>query len=79
MAHGGSRKVVILALLANLANLGIAVWSGPERVLVALEFSARDGGGTAASLVDRVNAAERAARAALPEIAWLFVEPDFES
>lgn len=54
----------------------IAVWSGPSRVMVALKVRDRASDSTGTDLVRRMNAAERAVRAAHPHIGFQFVEPD---
>jgi cation diffusion facilitator family transporter len=56
----------------------IAVWTGPHKVMLALKVKPPADEPDAHRMVDRINAAERAVRAALPEIAFSFVEPDVE-
>lgn len=55
----------------------IAVWAGPGRVLVSCKVRSRTGIESAAELIRRLNEAEAAARAAVPEIQFQFAEPDF--
>lgn len=54
----------------------IAVWIGPHKVMVAVKVKLPEGEKDARRLVERINAAEDAIRAAIPEIAFSFVEPD---
>jgi cation diffusion facilitator family transporter len=54
----------------------IAVWAGPQRVLVALKAKLPDDETDARRLVERMNEAEAAVRKAVPEVAFSFVEPD---
>ena len=54
----------------------IAVWSGPGAVMVAVKVVPRDRSVSAEELIRRINAGEAAVRARVPEVAWLFVEPD---
>ncbi|NDP42776.1 MAG: cation diffusion facilitator family transporter [Aromatoleum sp.] len=54
----------------------IAVWTGPHKVMLAIKVKLPDDERDARRLVDRLNDAEAAVRAALPEIAFSFVEPD---
>lgn len=56
----------------------IAVWSGPGKLMVALKVVPRDRTQAADALIGRMNAAEAAVRARVPEVAWQFVEPDLE-
>ena len=57
----------------------IAIWSGPGKVMVALKVVPKDRSVAAGVLIQRMNAAETAVRARVPEVAWQFVEPDFEA
>lgn len=54
----------------------IAVWSGPGSVTVSIKLLPRDLTVNAAVLIDRINVAENAVRARVPEVTWQFVEPD---
>jgi cation diffusion facilitator family transporter len=54
----------------------IAEWSGPSQITVAVKVKPRDLTVSAAALIERINAGELAVRAALPQVAWQFVEPD---
>jgi len=56
----------------------IAVWAGPDRVLVAGKVRVQDLQMSAGELIARINRTEAEVRAALPEIAYQFVEPDVE-
>jgi cation diffusion facilitator family transporter len=56
----------------------VAVWAGPHRMTVATKVCPRDQTVTAAALIDRMNAAERAVRERLPEVTMQFSEPDQE-
>ena len=54
----------------------IAVWAGPGRIMVAVKVRAREEGLSGAELVARINAAEAAVDAAVPEVTYQFAEPD---
>jgi len=54
----------------------IAVWTGPHKVMLAVKVKPPQDAKDVASLVERINAAEKAVRAALPDVAFSFVEPD---
>lgn len=54
----------------------IAVWTGPHQVMLALKVKLGDTENDARQFVLRMNVAEAAVRAALPEIRFSFVEPD---
>jgi cation diffusion facilitator family transporter len=54
----------------------IAVWTGPHKVMLAIKVKLPDDERDARRLVERLNEAEAAVRAALPEIHFSFVEPD---
>ncbi len=54
-----------------------AIWDGPEQMLVAAKVRPGDAGITAASLMRELNEVENEVRAAFPEVAYHFVEPDF--
>ncbi len=56
----------------------IAVWTGPGRVLIAAKVCATDVSLDVATLVTRINETEQQVRAAHPEVAYQFVEPDME-
>jgi cation diffusion facilitator family transporter len=56
----------------------VAVWSGPERIMVACKVRVRDPEATAAEVVERINRAEAEVKIALPRVAYHFVEPDTE-
>ena len=53
-----------------------AVWAGPHKVTVATKVCPADQTISAAALIDRINAAERAVRERLPEVIMQFSEPD---
>jgi divalent metal cation (Fe/Co/Zn/Cd) transporter len=57
----------------------IAVWAGPDRILIACKVRARDDQISAAELVSRINRAEADVRIALPNVSYQFVEPDTEA
>jgi cation diffusion facilitator family transporter len=54
----------------------IAVWTGPHKVMLAIKVKVPEAEEGARHLAERINVAEAAIRAALPEIAFSFVEPD---
>lgn len=54
----------------------IAVWTGPHKVMLAVKVKVPEAEEGARRQAERINAAEAATRAALPEIAFSFVEPD---
>ena len=54
----------------------IAVWIGPHKVMLAIKVALPESERDALRLVERLNRAEAAVRAALPEIVFSFVEPD---
>ena len=54
----------------------VAVWAGPHQMTVATKVCPDDQGATASALIERMNAAERAVRARLPEVTMQFSEPD---
>jgi len=54
----------------------IVVWTGPGKVSVSLKVVPRDRRVPAEELIRRLNTAEAAVRAAVPQVAWQFVEPD---
>jgi cation diffusion facilitator family transporter len=54
----------------------IAVWVGPSRLMIACKVRPREMAADAAALVEQINATEKAAREAFPDIAFQFVEPD---
>lgn len=56
----------------------IVVWSGPGKLTVSLKVVPRDRSIPAGDLMRKINAAEAAVRSNVPEVAWQFVEPDFE-
>ncbi len=56
----------------------VAVWAGPHKMTVATKVCPKDQGMSAAALIDRMNAAERAVRERLPEVTMQFSEPDQE-
>ena len=62
----------------DVLNL-IAVWAGPGRVVVACKVKTREQPESAAALVRALNDGEAAVRAAHPEVAFSFVEPDTEA
>ena len=53
-----------------------AVWAGPHKMTVATKVCPADQTITAAVLIDRINAAEAAVRARVPEVTLQFSEPD---
>ena len=57
----------------------VAVWAGPDRILIACKVSARDPDLSANELVSRINRTEADIRIALPRVAYQFVEPDTEA
>lgn len=56
----------------------VAVWAGPDRILIACKVRVRDTEISAAELVTRINRAEAEVHVALPSVAYQFVEPDVE-
>lgn len=54
----------------------VAVWAGPHQMTVAAKVCPEDESLSAAELVDRLNAAERAVRERVPEVTMQFSEPD---
>jgi cation diffusion facilitator family transporter len=54
----------------------IAVWTGPHKVMLAIKVKLPAEETDARRLVERLNDAEAAVRAAFPEVAFSFVEPD---
>jgi cation diffusion facilitator family transporter len=54
----------------------IAVWTGPHKVMLAVKVKVPEEAEDARRLAERINAAEVAIRATVPEIAFSFVEPD---
>ena len=54
----------------------IVVWSGPSQMMVACKFRPEDCEISARELVQRMNDAETAVRAAVPEVGFQFSEPD---
>ncbi len=54
-----------------------AIWDGPEQMLVATKVRPRDGTIDAATLMRQLNEVENDVRAAYPQVAYHFVEPDF--
>lgn len=54
----------------------VAVWAGPHQLTVATKVWPVDQGLSGATLIDRMNAAERAVRARVPEVSMQFSEPD---
>lgn len=54
-----------------------AIWDGPERVLVTAKVRPPDPTLDTASLMRRLNEMENEVRAAFPQVAYHFVEPDF--
>jgi cation diffusion facilitator family transporter len=54
----------------------VAVWAGPNQMTVALKVWPLEEGLTARALIDRINAAEQAVRARLPQVSMQFSEPD---
>jgi hypothetical protein len=55
-----------------------AVWAGPHKMTVATKVCPADQSITAAALIGRINAAEAAVRARVPEVTMQFSEPDHE-
>ena len=56
----------------------VAVWAGPHQMTVATKVCPKDQSVSAAVLIDRMNAAERAVRERVPEVTMQFSEPDQE-
>lgn len=56
----------------------VAVWTGPRQMTVALKVWPLEAQLSARDLIDRMNAAETAVRARVPEVAMQFSEPDRE-
>lgn len=54
----------------------LTVQQGPGEVVVALKAKFRDGLQTGGSLCAAINEFEAAIKAAIPEVRWIFVEPD---
>jgi cation diffusion facilitator family transporter len=54
-----------------------AIWDGPDRILVACKVRPGDTGLDIATLMRELNEIENEVRAAYPEVAFHFVEPDF--
>jgi cation diffusion facilitator family transporter len=54
----------------------IAVWTGPHKVMLAVKVKVPEEAEDARRLAERINVAEAAIRATIPEIAFSFVEPD---
>ena len=54
----------------------VAVWAGPHKMTVATKVRPKESDLTAAALIERMNAAERAVRERLPEVTMQFSEPD---
>lgn len=55
-----------------------AVWTGPHQLTVAVKVLPDDLAESSAALLERINAAEAAVRARLPEVTMQFSEPDRE-
>lgn len=55
-----------------------AVWTGPHQLTVAVKVLPDDLAQSSAALLERINAAEAAVRARLPEVTMQFSEPDRE-
>ena len=54
----------------------VAVWAGPHKLTVATKVFPSDTGLSASTLIERINAAERAVRERVPEVTMQFSEPD---
>ena len=54
----------------------VAVWAGPHQMTVATKVCPEDTSISALALIERLNAAEGAVRARLPEVTMQFSEPD---
>lgn len=54
----------------------VAVWGGPHQLTVAVKVSPQEKRLSAMALMERINAAETAVRAAVPEVTMQFSEPD---